>query len=161
MKEEEDARNNLFQNKKKLEQEVAGLKKDVEDLELNLQKSEQDKATKDHQIRNLNDEIAHQDELINKLNKEKKNQGEVNQKTAEELQAAEDKVNHLNKVKIKLEHTLDELEDSLEREKKSRLVKLVGRRQFDVGNYGRYGVIQTNDLTLQCRRRESQTKGGR
>ena len=122
-KEEEDARNNLFQNKKKLEQEVAGLKKDIEDLELNLQKSEQDKATKDHQIRNLNDEIAHQDELINKLNKEKKNQGEVNQKTAEELQAAEDKVNHLNKVKIKLEQTLDELEDSLEREKKSRLVK--------------------------------------
>lgn len=100
---------------------MAGLKKDIEDLELNLQKSEQDKATKDHQIRNLNDEIAHQDELINKLNKEKKNQGEVNQKTAEELQAAEDKVNHLNKVKIKLEHTLDELEDSLEREKKSRL----------------------------------------
>lgn len=99
---------------------MSGLKKDIEDLELNLQKSEQDKATKDHQIRNLNDEIAHQDELINKLNKEKKNQGEVNQKTAEELQAAEDKVNHLNKVKLKLEQTLDELEDSIEREKKSR-----------------------------------------
>nr|XP_034831970.1 myosin heavy chain, muscle isoform X41 [Maniola hyperantus] len=117
---EEDARNQLFQAKKKLEQEVSGLKKDVEDLELSVQKSEQDKATKDHQIRNLNDEIAHQDELINKLNKEKKMQGESNQKTAEELQAAEDKVNHLNKVKQKLEQTLDELEDSLEREKKLR-----------------------------------------
>lgn len=44
------------------------------------------KATKDHQIRNLNDEIAHQDELINKLNKEKKQTQEVNQKTAEDLQ---------------------------------------------------------------------------
>nr|XP_026492051.1 myosin heavy chain, muscle isoform X1 [Vanessa tameamea] len=117
---EEDARNQLFQAKKKLEQEISGLKKDVEDLELNIQKSEQDKATKDHQIRNLNDEIAHQDELINKLNKEKKLQGESNQKTSEELQAAEDKVNHLNKVKQKLEQTLDELEDSLEREKKLR-----------------------------------------
>ncbi|XP_052741314.1 myosin heavy chain, muscle isoform X32 [Bicyclus anynana] len=117
---EEDARNQLFQAKKKLEQEVSGLKKDVEDLELSVQKSEQDKATKDHQIRNLNDEIAHQDELINKLNKEKKLQGETTQKTAEELQAAEDKVNHLNKVKQKLEQTLDELEDSLEREKKLR-----------------------------------------
>lgn len=117
---EEEARNNLFQGKKKLEQEISGLKKDLEDLELTIQKIEQDKATKDHQIRNLNDEIAHQDELINKLNKEKKNQGEVNQKTAEELQAAEDKVNHLNKVKLKLEQTLDELEDTLEREKKSR-----------------------------------------
>lgn len=120
LQQEEDARNNLFQNKKKLEQEVSGLKKDIEDLELAIQKSEQDKATKDHQIRNLNDEIAHQDELINKLNKEKKNQSEVNQKTAEELQAAEDKVNHLNKVKVKLEQTLDELEDTLEREKKLR-----------------------------------------
>ncbi|XP_026327815.1 myosin heavy chain, muscle isoform X45 [Hyposmocoma kahamanoa] len=117
---EEDARNQLFQAKKKLEQEVSGLKKDIEDLELSVQKSEQDKATKDHQIRNLNDEIAHQDELINKLNKEKKMQGESGQKTAEELQAAEDKVNHLNKVKQKLEQTLDELEDSLEREKKLR-----------------------------------------
>ncbi|XP_055686230.1 myosin heavy chain, muscle isoform X9 [Lutzomyia longipalpis] len=120
LSQEEDARNQLFQTKKKLEQEVSGLKKDIEDLELNTQKSEQDKATKDHQIRNLNDEIAHQDELINKLNKEKKMQGETNQKTAEELQAAEDKINHLNKVKAKLEQTLDELEDSLEREKKVR-----------------------------------------
>jgi len=120
LQQEEDARNQLFQNKKKLEQEIAGLKKDIEDLELGLQKSEQDKATKDHQIRNLNEEIAHQDELINKLNKEKKHMQEVNQKTAEDLQATEDKVNHLNKVKAKLEQTLDELEDSLEREKKLR-----------------------------------------
>lgn len=36
------------------------------------------------------------------------------------FQAAEDKINHLNKVKSKLEQTLDELEDSLEREKKLR-----------------------------------------
>lgn len=69
-----------------MEQENAGLKKDVEDLELSIQKSDQDKASKDHQIRNLNDEIAHQDELINKLNKEKKLSGETTQKTAEELQ---------------------------------------------------------------------------
>ena len=68
----------------------------------------------------MNDEIAHQDELINKLNKEKKHMQEVNQKTAEDLQAQEDKVNHLSKVKSKLEQTLDELEDSLEREKKLR-----------------------------------------
>ncbi|XP_062706921.1 myosin heavy chain, muscle isoform X12 [Aedes albopictus] len=120
LSQEEDARNQLMQTKKKLEQEMNGQKKDAEDLELQIQKIEQDKASKDHQIRNLNDEIAHQDELINKLNKEKKMQGEVNQKTAEELQAAEDKVNHLNKVKAKLEQTLDELEDSLEREKKLR-----------------------------------------
>ena len=56
--------------------------------------AEQDKATKDHQIRNLNDEIAHQDELINKLNKEKKQQGETNQKTSEELQVKPHKMIH-------------------------------------------------------------------
>ena len=36
----------------------------------------------------------------------------------EELQAAEDKANHLTKIKLKLEQNLDELEDSVEREKK-------------------------------------------
>ncbi|XP_069185677.1 myosin heavy chain, muscle isoform X31 [Procambarus clarkii] len=120
LQQEEEARNQLFQSKKKIEQELSGLKKDIEDLELSVQKAEQDKATKDHQIRNLNDEIAHQDELINKINKEKKHLQECNQKTAEDLQGIEDKCNHLNKVKAKLEQTLDELEDSLEREKKLR-----------------------------------------
>ena len=42
-------------------------------------------------------------------------------KSSEELTQAEEKVDHLNKVKQKLEVTLDELEDSHEREKKSRL----------------------------------------
>merc|ERR1719466_641478 len=89
-------------------------------MELTVQKGENEKATKDHSIRSLNDEIAHQDELINKANKEKKIFQETNQKNAEELQSVEDKCNHLNKVKGKLEQTLDELEDSLEREKKVR-----------------------------------------
>merc|ERR1711962_729664 len=117
---EEQARLQLIQEKKKGESDGFNLKKDIEDMELNLQKTENEKATKDHQIRNLNDEITHQDELINKANKEKKNYQETNQKNAEELQAVEDKCNHLNKVKVKLEQTLDELEDSLEREKKIR-----------------------------------------
>ncbi|XP_045127371.1 myosin heavy chain, muscle-like [Portunus trituberculatus] len=117
---EEDARNNLFQGKKKTEQEVSNLKKDVEDMELVIQRADSERATKDHQIHNLNEEIAHQEELINKLMKEKKHLQECNQKTAEDLQNVEDKCNHLNKVKGKLEQTLDELEDSLEREKKMR-----------------------------------------
>jgi myosin heavy chain 6/7 len=62
------------------------LKKEIDDLELAISKADGDKTTKDHQIRNLNDEISHQDELINKLNKEKKQMQEVNQKTAEDLQ---------------------------------------------------------------------------
>ena len=107
-------------DKKNLEQENLAIKKDIEDLELAIQKLEQEKTNRDHNIRSLNDEIANQDEVINKLNKEKKHQGENNAKATEDLQAAEDKVDHLNKIKSKLEQTLDELEDSLQREKRGR-----------------------------------------
>merc|ERR1719333_1241870 len=76
--------------------------------------------TKDSQIRTLRDEIAHQEELISKLQKEKKGAGEGRQKTEEDIQAMEDRCNHLSKVKGKLEQSLDECEDALEREKKSK-----------------------------------------
>ena len=42
-------------------------------------------------------------------------------KLTEDLQAEEDKCNHLNKLKQKLETQIDELEDNLEREKKVNL----------------------------------------
>jgi uncharacterized protein (UPF0371 family) len=45
---------------------------------------------------------------------------EVQKKTMDNLQKEEDKVNHLNKLKNKLEQTLGEFEDNLEREKKIR-----------------------------------------
>merc|ERR1719251_535974 len=56
--------------------------------------------------------------MIAKLSKEKRNVGDSRQKTEEDIQAAEDKCNHLSKVKGKLEQALDEAEDALEREKK-------------------------------------------
>nr|ASF79341.1 myosin heavy chain [Palaemon carinicauda]ASU54247.1 myosin heavy chain [Palaemon carinicauda] len=117
---EQEARNQLMQGKKKAEQEIGGLKKDFEDLDLAIQKAEEDKGTKDTQIQTLNEEIAHQEERFSKVNKEKKHLQECNQKTAEDIQGVEDKCNHLNKLKSKLEGQLDELEDSLEREKKLR-----------------------------------------
>ena len=58
--------------------------------------------------------------VINKLNKEKKHISENAAKSAEDLGAAEDKVAHLNQIKSKLESTLDELEGSLEKEKRGR-----------------------------------------
>lgn len=57
------------------------------------------------------DEIGQQDELVGKQNKEKKHQDEVNNKLMDDLQAEETKVAHLNKVKAKLEHTLDEVNE--------------------------------------------------
>jgi myosin heavy chain 6/7 len=68
--------------------------------------------------------MAQSDANINRLNKEKKMQEEVNRKLTEDLQAEEDKVNHLNKIKAKLESSLDDLENDIEREKRARQVYL-------------------------------------
>merc|ERR1712012_1392894 len=62
---EEQARQAMTADKKSMEAEVAVVKKDMEDLELALQKLEQEKINRDHQIRSLNDEVAAQDEIIN------------------------------------------------------------------------------------------------
>merc|ERR1719232_1534427 len=67
----EQARQQATLDKKALEGDNVVIKKDIEDLELAIQKLEQEKTNRDHTIRTLNDEIANQDEVINKLNKEK------------------------------------------------------------------------------------------
>merc|ERR1712223_609278 len=120
----EQARADATAEKKALEAENQIIKKDMEDVEMAIQKLEQEKTNKDHTIRTLNDEIANQDEIINKLNKEKKHVSETAAKSLEDLQAAEDKVDHLAKIKAKLEATLDELQGGLAGEKR-------GRADFD------------------------------
>ena len=52
-------------------------------------------------------------------------------KSRDELTQAEEKVDHLNKVKVKLEVTLGELEDSYEHEKKSCLDMDKQRRKIE------------------------------
>jgi len=99
---------------------IGVVKKEIEDIELAIIKVEQEKGNKDHTIKNLQDEVAEQDELINKLNKEKKFLAEGNAKSNEDLIAASEKVEHMASVKGKLEGTLDELEGSLDKEKKGR-----------------------------------------
>merc|ERR1719328_424976 len=116
----QEARDDATQAKKALEGENQVIKKDIEDLELAIQKLEQEKTNRDHILRTLNDEIAEQDEVLNKLNKEKKHAAENQSKALEDYQSGEDKLNHLNGMKTKLESTLDELEDSLSKEKRSR-----------------------------------------
>ena len=56
-----------------------------------------------------------------KLLKEKKALQEAHQQTLDDLQAEEDKVNSLNKQKTKFEQQADDLEQSVEMEKKSRM----------------------------------------
>merc|ERR1712149_115214 len=91
----QESREDATGEKKQLEAGNGVIKKDIEDLELAIQKLEQEKTNRDHNIRSLNDEIAGQDEVINKLNKEKKHVAENNSKASEDMQCAEDKVSHL------------------------------------------------------------------
>merc|ERR1719266_1866900 len=116
----EQARIEATEAKKVLEGDNQVIKKDMEDLEIAIQKLEQEKTNRDHIIRNLNDEIANQDEIINKLNKEKKLLNENNAKATEDMQVVQEKADHLEEIKMKLENTMDELNDSLTREKRAR-----------------------------------------
>ena len=140
----EEERIQLTADKKVLEGENTVIKKDIEDIEIAIQKLEQEKTNRDHTIRHLNDEIANQDEVINKLNKEKKHQGDNAAKANEDFQTAQDKVNHLSNIKSKLESTLDELEDSHNKEKRARADIEKSRRKLE----GELKVTQeaVNDL---------------
>merc|ERR1712077_171695 len=120
VKAEEDLKDSIIAQQGKVHQDAAKLRDEIKDLETNLTNNEDDKTTKDNQIRTLREELAHQEDMIAKLNKEKRGVGDSKQKVEENIQATEDKCNHLNKVKAKLEQSLDECEDSLEREKKNK-----------------------------------------
>merc|ERR1739848_841808 len=120
IKGEEDQKAAINSQASKVMADADKLKGDIKVMESNMEACEEDRATKDGQIRTLKEEIAHQEELVAKLTKEKRNIGDSRQKTEEDIQAMEDKSNHPNKVKAKLEQSLDECEDSLEREKKAK-----------------------------------------
>ena len=105
--EEEETNNQLSNSVKKMGMDLKRKKEDMELMELRLSKASEDRVTKDAQIKNLKDELMHQDELIEKLQREKKSNSDGRQKLDEDLQAAEDKANHLNRVKTKLEQSLD------------------------------------------------------
>merc|ERR1711997_919134 len=117
---EEDLIASLEAQCSKVKADADKLAGDVKTLESTLEATEEDKMTKDNQIRTLKEEIAHQEDMIAKLQKEKRGVAEARQKTEEDIQSMEDKCNHLNKVKGKLEQALDECEDGLEKKKKSK-----------------------------------------
>merc|ERR1719228_1701614 len=103
VKNEEELINGIQNAGVKVSMEATKLREDIKNLEAECEKNEEDKMTKDNQIRTLREEIAHQEELISKLQKEKKSCGEGRQKTEEDIHAMDDRCNHLSKVKGKLE----------------------------------------------------------
>jgi myosin heavy chain 6/7 len=146
----EENRQVVTAEKKELESECLVVKKDIEDLDIAIQKLEQEKSTRDHVIRTLGDEIANQDEVINKLNKEKKHVSEVAGKAAEDLQVVSDKMGHMNSIKSKLEGTLDELEGSLDKEKRGRAAAEKERRKVE----GELKVTQESVSELERTKKE-------
>merc|ERR1739848_646159 len=104
---EKDTIHGISMSGAKVSADACRLRDEIKDMENVAEKCEEDKCSKDNQIRTLREEIAHQEELISKMQKE-------------ETQSMEDRSNHLSKVKGKLEQSLDECEDALEREKKAK-----------------------------------------
>merc|ERR1711971_1476172 len=146
----EQTRVDATNDKKALEMETVAIKKDIADLEVVIQKLSQEKGARDHTIKTLNDEIANQDEVINKLNKEKKHIAENSAKSSEDLQVANDKVDHLMRIKQKLESTLDELEGSVDKEKRSRGNTEKERRKIE----GELKIMQETVSELERSRKE-------
>ncbi|CAI9565963.1 unnamed protein product [Staurois parvus] len=131
LEDEEESNAELTAKKRKLEDECSELKKDIDDLELTLAKVEKEKHATENKVKNLTEEMAVLDENIAKLTKEKKALQEAHQQTLDDLQAEEDKVNTLTKAKTKLEQQVDDLEGSLEQEKKLRMDMERAKRKLE------------------------------
>ena len=116
----EGRRGEALDSKKELELGAVGIKKDIGDVDLRIQKLAQETTSRDHTIKTLNGTIEENDLSINKVNKEKKYIKETCAKAEENLHDANEKVKHLTDVTHKLENTLDELEGCVEKEKKEK-----------------------------------------
>merc|ERR1711910_68976 len=94
---------NIQETLKKTEANQSSLGREMRECESRLAQVQDEKADKDAQIKQMKEECLHQEELINKLNKEKKSITESKMKEEEQIQSFEDKCNHINKLKIRLE----------------------------------------------------------
>merc|ERR1712002_1168928 len=81
VKAEEEQKSIIGQQASKVKSEADKLRADIKTLEAQMESCEEDKSTKDSQIRTLKEEIGHQEELISRLQKEKRSIGDSRQKT--------------------------------------------------------------------------------
>uniref|UniRef100_A0A668AFT8 Myosin heavy chain 6 n=1 Tax=Myripristis murdjan TaxID=586833 RepID=A0A668AFT8_9TELE len=145
LEDEEEMNAELTAKKRKLEDECSELRKDIDDLELSLAKVEKEKHATENKVKNLTEEMSALDEIIAKLTKEKKALQEAHQQTLDDLQSEEDKVNTLTKAKAKLEQQVDDLEGSLEQEKKVRMDLERAKRKLE----GDLKLTQENVMDLE------------
>uniref|UniRef100_A0A674PLE3 Myosin, heavy chain 6, cardiac muscle, alpha n=1 Tax=Takifugu rubripes TaxID=31033 RepID=A0A674PLE3_TAKRU len=154
LEDEEEINADLTAKKRKLEDECSELKKDIDDLELTLAKVEKEKHATENKVKNLTEEMASQDDNIMKLTKEKKALQEVHQQTLDDLQSEEDKANSLTKAKAKLEQQVDDLEGSLEQEKKVRMDIERSKRKLE----GDFKLMQESLMDLENDKQQLEEK---
>lgn len=120
IQEERQYKNIIEQQQGKVQGQKDLLMAEIEAMNAKMAESKEERSLKDLQILNLKEELQQQSELISKLAQEKRSAQDGRLHTEEKAQAVEDKCNHLIRIKNKLEMSLDEVEDSFEREKKAR-----------------------------------------
>ncbi|XP_029997948.1 myosin-1-like isoform X3 [Sphaeramia orbicularis] len=154
MEEEEEINAEITAKKRKLEDECSELKKDIDDLELTIAKVEKEKYATENKVKNLVEELTTLEENLLKSSKEIRALQEVHQQTLDDLQAEEDKVNSLMKLKIKLEQQVDDLECSLEQEKKIRADFERSRRKLE----GDLKLCQETIMDLENERQQNEER---
>ncbi|XP_008292043.1 myosin-1-like isoform X1 [Stegastes partitus] len=154
LEEEEEINAEITAKKRKLEDECSELKRDIDDLELTIAKVEKEKYATENKVKNLVEELSTLEENLLKSSKEIKALQEVHQQTLDDLQAEEDKVNSLMKMKIKLEQQVDDLEGSLEQEKKVRADLERSRRKLE----GDLKLSQETIMDLENERQQAEER---
>ncbi|XP_040836853.1 myosin-15 [Ochotona curzoniae] len=118
---EEEINSELSARERKLEDESFELKKEIDDLETILAKSEKDRHVTEQKVKNLTEEVESLNEKISSLDRANKSVQEAHQQTLDYLHTEEERVRNLNKAHLKMEQQVSELEDALERERKVRM----------------------------------------
>ncbi|KAM3863991.1 myosin-8-like [Diretmus argenteus] len=154
IEEEEEINADITAKKRKLEDECSELKRDLDDVELTIAKVEKEKYATENKVKNLIEELTTLEENLMKSSKEIKALQEVHQQTLDDLQAEEDKVNSLTKIKIKFEQQVDDLEGSLEQEKKVRADLERSRRKLE----GDLKLSQETIMDLENERQQTEER---
>ncbi len=100
----------LEESRRKGDDESSSLRHECSTLEGALKKAEQEKSSRDAQIKSLHEEVARMDDQGVRAAKERKSLEEQQKKTSELLIAEEDKVNQINRLKTKLEQNVDQVQ---------------------------------------------------
>ncbi|ELK33392.1 Myosin-15 [Myotis davidii] len=114
VEEEAEINSELTARGRKLEDECSEFKKEIDDLETILVKSQKEKCATEHKAKNLSEEMESLNEDISKLN-------EVCQQTLDDLYTEQEKLSNLSKANLKLKQQVDEFEGALEQERKAKM----------------------------------------